>query len=300
MAYRNIFIANQATMRLKLKQLVVDNGDGVFTFPIEDVRSIVIDNQYATFSAKLLSALAENGVCVIISNDKHTPSCELVPISPYHRQLKRISLQIDQSKPKLKRIWQRIVVSKIENQAECLNINGIEGAEKLISISKTVQSGDATNREGYAANVYFKLLFGKDFKRDSESGTNAALNYGYSIIRSYIAKTIVCEGLEPSLGIHHRNELNRFNLADDLIEPFRPIVDNYVYQNVTEWGDDFRTAQKAELVRLLNCKTMVNSSNCSLSHAIELLIQSIVSSFENDEISLKIPKMTDTGYFDYE
>ena len=100
-------------------------------------------------------------------------------------------------------------------------------------------------------------MFGSDFTREKENEVNAALNYGYAIIRSYIAKTLICEGLEPSLGIHHKNQLNSFNLADDIIEPFRPVVDNYVYNNYKDWGNEFYTFQKAELVRLLNCKTIV-------------------------------------------
>ena len=208
MPFRNIFVENKASMRLKNNQLVVENDIDIFSFPIEDIKSIVIDNQYTTLSAKLVSSLAEEGVCLIITNDKHMPSCGLVPIASYHRLNKRINLQFNQSKPKLKRIWQSIAIAKIENQAECLRLNKIEGWEKVLNISKAVLSGDSTNREGYAANLYFKMLFGSDFTRDKENAINAALNYGYSIIRSYISKTIICEGLEPSLGIHHKNQLN--------------------------------------------------------------------------------------------
>lgn len=299
MPYRNIFIANQATMKLKKEQLIIYNGEE-FSFPIEDVRSILIDNAYSSLTTKLLAKLADSGVCVIICNDKHMPCCQLAPIGSYCRMNKRIALQYNQSKPKLKRIWQQIVVAKIKNQAECLRINGFDEYEKLISISKSVQSGDASNREGYAASLYFKTLFGKDFTRNAENEINAALNYGYSIIRSFISKTLVCEGFEPSLGIHHKNQLNQFNLADDIIEPFRPIVDNYVFNNYKDWGKEFYSFQKAELLRLLNCKTVVNKKSCSLSHAIELTIQSIINSFEKDNVELSLPTVVETDYFDYD
>lgn len=213
--------------------------------------------------------------------------------------LKRIELQQAQSKPRLKRIWQKIVIKKIENQAKCLELNGTDNV-KLLSISKSVQSGDVTNREGYAANIYFKLLFGKDFTRDSECAQNAALNYGYAIIRSFIAKNLIAYGLEPSLGIHHKNQLNAFNLADDLIEPFRPVIDLAVSKRL-DLKAGFSTAQKAELQHLLNSVCFVDGGRWSVSKASELMIQSLISCFEDDNTSyLKLPEICETAYFDYE
>lgn len=300
MPYRNIFIANRASLRIKNGQLIITNDEDTFSFPTEDIRSVVIDNTLSTISVGAINKLAEDGVCVIVCNEKHMPSCKLLPISSYHRMNKRITLQFDQSKPKLKRLWQKIVTAKIENQAECLRLNCIQTYEDLRSIAKTVQSGDVTNREGYAANLYFKALFDKGFTRDEENDINAALNYGYAIIRSYIAKTVVCEGLEPSIGIHHRNELNRFNLADDLIEPFRPAVDLYVYENFKRMESEFNSFQKAQLVKLLNCKTIMDGKNCSLAHAAELLVQSLVCAFEKEEADLKLPTIVHTDYFTYD
>lgn len=190
--------------------------------------------------------------------------------------------------------------AKINNQAKCLELNEIDEAQTLYPISKSVASGDTTNREGYAARLYFKSLFGDDFKRDDETGINAALNYGYAILRSFIAKTIVAYGLEPSLGIHHKSQLNQFNLADDIIEPYRPIIDNFVYQNYVDWGEEFFTPQKAELQLLLNCAIEIDGNRHSVANAIELTIQSIIFSFENEEIALKLPNLIDISYFNYD
>ncbi len=299
MAYRNIFIANEAKLKLKNNQLIVFNAEEI-SFPIEDIRSIVIDNQYTCLTSSLMTKLADEGVCLIICDDKHIPSCELLPIGSYCRMNKRINLQFSQSKPKLKRIWQKIVQTKINNQAKCLEINSIEEAKTLFAISKNVSSGDSTNREGYAARLYFKLLFGKEFTRDSENYINAALNYGYAILRSFIAKTVVAYGLEPSFGIHHKSQLNQFNLADDIIEPYRPIVDNFVYQNYINCEGTFSTAQKAELQLLLNSATVIDDNRHSVANAIELTVQSIISSFENEDIKLKLPDIIDTSYFNYD
>ena len=286
-------------MSLRSNQLIVDNGEA-YSFPIEDIRSIVIDNCYATFSGKLLSKLAGEGVCVIVCDEKHMPSSTLLPVGTYCRQNKRIQLQFAQSVPKLKRIWQSIVISKIQNQAKCLELNSIEQAAQLMSISKSVLSGDTTNREGYAARVYFKSLFGEDFTRDAENNINAGLNYGYAILRSFISKTFIAYGLESSCGIHHKSQLNQFNLADDIIEPYRPIIDNYVYQNQKEWGDNFYTPHKAELQLLLNSATSIDGKRHSVANAIELTVQSIIYSFEHEETNLKLPQLSDTAYFDYD
>lgn len=299
MPYRNIFIANKASLKLKNNQLIVFNGNE-FSFPVEDIKSIVIDSEQTTISARLISFLAENGVCLIICDDKHMPNSQLVPMSVFCRVNKRINLQISQTAPKLKRIWQMIVSAKIENQAKCLEFNDKEQKDLLFSIAKSVKSGDSTNREGYAASLYFKALFGKDFTRSDENNVNAALNYGYSILRAYIAKTVVSYGLEPSLGIYHKNQLNAFNLADDIIEPFRPVVDLYVYQNYKNWNDNFSTPQKAELQLLLNSVCKIGNDNCSVSRAIDVLVQSIISSYENEKTELKTPTLCITSFFDYE
>lgn len=299
MAYRNIFISNEAKLRLRNKQLIVDNGEEL-SFPIEDIRSIVIDNAYTTLSAKLISKLSEDGVCVIVCDDRHTPSAAMMPIGVYCRVNKRVTLQFEQSKPKLKRIWQEIVKAKINNQARCLELNSVSKSEELYLMAKAVVSGDSTNREGYAARVYFRSMFGNDFTRDDENKINAALNYGYAVFRSFIAKTLVAYGLEPSIGIHHKNQLNAFNLADDIIEPFRPIVDNYVLKNYREWGEGFLTAQKADMVLLLNCAVTVDGKRHSAANAAELTVQSVISSFENDEVKLKLPVLNELSYFDYD
>lgn len=299
MPYRNIFIANKASLKLKNNQLIVFNGDEL-SFPVEDIKSIVIDNEQTTVSARLISFLAENGVCLIICDNKHMPVSQLLPMSVYCRVSKRINLQISQTAPKLKRIWQMIVSAKIENQAKCLELNEIEENKLLFSIAKSVKSGDSTNREGYAASIYFKALFGKKFIRGDENNINAALNYGYAILRTYIAKTIVSYGLEPSLGIHHKSQLNAFNLADDIIEPFRPIVDLYVFRNYEAWNGDFSTSQKASLQLLLNSVCKIGDDNCSASRAIDVFVQSIISSYENEKAELKIPSLCLTSFFDYD
>lgn len=300
MPYRNIFVANESRLKLSDNQLTV-SGISKYSFPLEDIRCVLIENEKSVLSVKLISALAEYGVCLITCDGKHLPCAVLLPINQYCRMNKRINLQLNQSVPKLKRIWQSIVIRKIENQSSCLRLNGIDNADKIMNISKSVLSGDTSNREGYSANIYFKSLFGKDFKRDSENLINAALNYGYSILRSYIAKCIVSYGLEPSIGIFHKNQLNAFNLADDIIEPFRPVIDLFVFQNHKDWNNTFSTAEKASLVKLINAVVTVNKEHNSVANAIETMIQSIIACFESEKFTeIKMPELVKTDFFEYE
>ena len=297
--YRSLFITNPAGLRLKNNQLTVDNGEA-FTFPVEDLRAVVIDEPAATLSARLISFLAENGVCLIFCNEKHMPCAQLTPSGAHCRLAKRLRTQTTQSLPKQKRLWQQIVVQKIKNQAACLTLNHKAESEKLTAIAAHVQSGDPTNREGYAAAVYFKALFGKDFTREDDNIINAALNYGYAVTRAYLARTLAVYGLEPAVGIHHCSQLNAFNLADDMIEPFRPAVDLYVAQHWKSW-DRFGTVQRAELVRLLNCISAVDGARCSLAHAAEQAVQSLVTALESEERTpLKLPALLPTDYFNYD
>lgn len=296
MPYRNVFITNSSKLSLKNNQLLVNNGD-VFVFPIEDIRSVVIENQQTLLTSALISKLSSSGVCVIICDEKHLPSSVLIPINSFSTPRDRIELQISQSLPFKKRLWQSIVVSKIKNQSKCLEFVGVDN-KKISAIASSVTSGDVTNREGYAANIYFKMLFGKNFTREQENTINIALNYGYSILRSFIARTITVYGLEPVFGIHHSNKYNAFNLADDIIEPFRPVVDLYVYYNIN--SQEFGTFQKGELVRLINAVIVSGDEKHSVAFAIERMVQSLVLSFEKKEDLLKLPQLLKTDYFDYD
>jgi CRISPR-associated protein Cas1 len=174
MPYRNIFIANTAKLTTKNEQLVVDNGES-FSFPIEDIRCVLIEDYRSTITTALLSKFAEAGVTVLICNGKHLPTAALNPINCYSRQLKQIKSQIEQSTPSKKRMWQQITSSKIANQARCLKILEKPEAEKLFNYSKSVKSGDPENVEGRATAVYFQALFGESFKRHNEDILNGRI-----------------------------------------------------------------------------------------------------------------------------
>ena len=298
MAYRNIVISSNVHLGIKNEQLIV-SGEADGSVPVEDIRTLLIESRTATISTYALSFLAQKGVCVYVCDDKHLPCGILTPFSQHSRQKKQIELQFAQTKPKLKNIWSEIVVFKILNQAKCLELcnKDEETVRKIRGLSKRVLSGDTTNVESQAAAMYFLSLFGRDFSRNDETSINFALNYGYAIIRGYICRTIAKYGFEPSVGIHHCSQLNNFNLADDLIEPFRPIVDLFVAKNVKE---EFDKKARMEIVNILNYEILINNEKHSVAYAIELVVQSLINNFTGEKNRLSLPILMDLLIHEYE
>lgn len=298
MKFRNIYITNKTYLSTKNNCLVVDNGE-IDSVPLEDIRCVLIDNRQTTISAAVLSKLALAGAMVIICDEFHLPTSILLPENVYSRQLKQLNLQLEQTVPTKKRLWTQIIKTKIENQARCLQFCGFEEeSRKLSNIAKSVKSGDPQNAEGRAAAMYFKTLFGKDFRRSEDNEINASLNYGYSIIRSYIARTLKVYGLEPVLGLHHKSELNNFNLADDLLEPFRPLVDLYTY---TEWEEsiEFSTAYRAEMLSVMSMDMLSKGQHCSIDVTVERLVQSLVACYKKTQTELVLPELIKLQYHRY-
>lgn len=300
MAYRNLFIQNPACISVKNQQLILKNED-TFSIPIEDINCILFENQHSMISCYTLAKLAQNGAAVLFCDEKHLPCSVLLPIHQHCRHLKMLNAQLNLSKPKIKNLWKQIVIAKIQNQARCLKFCHIEESSKLELLAKKVVSGDPTNIEATAAARYFKALFGTHFSRGSETIVNSALNYGYAIIRGVVARNLAVYGFEPSIGIHHHNELNPFNLADDLIEPFRPIVDLFVVMNIDEKDDlDLTPSLKHSLLNLLNVNIDSNGEQHSVSYAIEREVQSLSRCFLTDETKLYKIKIVELRQHRYE
>lgn len=298
MAYKNLFIANTARMSTKNEQLIVDNGE-VFSFPIEDIRCVLIEDNRSTLSTSLISKFAEAGVTVLICNEKHIPTAAINPINCYSRQLKQVNLQVAASLPFKKRLWQQIVRIKIINQSRCLEIFGMDGVEELRNYVNSIKSGDTSNVEGRAAAFYFRKLFGNGFRRTDETPLNAALNYGYAIIRAVICKTLCLYGFEPSLGIHHCNELNNFNLADDISEPFRPFINMVVKKTLFD-RNTFDTIDKTLILKSLNATILINGQKLSVANTVEKVIQSYAECLKNGKTEIELPLLTELNYRNYE
>ncbi len=222
-------------VHVKHSQLVIEkDGENIGSVPIEDLGVLIIDSHQITLSSGLIAALAAENVAVVFTDAKHLPVSLAVPFTSNVIQSKILAQQIQISVPQKKRLWAAIISAKILNQSKSLVVCGKDGTG-LKEISKNIPSGDPKNLEAFAARIYWRKLFGNDFRRNRENmDANALLNYGYAIVRAAAVRAIVGTGLHPSFGVYHKNQYNPFPLADDLVEPLRPFVDVKVYSIVQE------------------------------------------------------------------
>jgi CRISPR-associated protein Cas1 len=237
MIKKTIYFSNPAYIHLTNAQLSVkqsENGkDTTRLIPIEDIGIVILDHQQITTTQGVIQSLLQNNACIIYCDQKHMPISYMLPLHDNHTYSEKIKYQIHASEPLKKQLWKQTVTQKIINQAAVLKILGLNYKE-LESIHRRVLSGQVDNAEGYAASVYWaELLKPFDAKRGRfEASPNHLFNYGYAILRSVIARNLVGSGCMPVLGIHHTNKYNPYCLADDIMEPFRPIVDLYIMQYV--------------------------------------------------------------------
>lgn len=300
MAYRCIMIANPARISCTVGQLVVQS-EQKFTFPIEDIACLMLESRQSTITTAALSALAENGTVVYCCDEKHLPCGTLLPFAQHCRQLEVSRKQLGMSVPLQKRLWQKIVRSKIHNQGECLALCGKpEKAAWLFSREKAVTSGDAGNMEATAAAGYFPELFGNGFTRSDEcDGRNAALNYGYAVLRGCMARCLCSYGFLPWMGLHHCSELNAFNLADDMMEPYRPVVDLFVAANIDS-DVELNTSLKGRLFDLLNMDILSGKQHHSVAYAMERQVQSLRKAADGQTDELTLPLLQPTKRHSYE
>ena len=242
-------------LSVKLRQLVVERPDTpTTTLPIEDLGIVIVDDRQCTMTQSVLLELMEAGAILVVTGRDHLPAGMMLPLDAHHVQTERHRAQVAVREPTRKRLWQTIVRAKIRQQSEVL-LHFFGQHQGLVPLAARVRSGDPDNLEAQAAQRYWPRLFGTAFRRDREAGgINALLNYGYAVMRAACARAIVGAGLIPSLGVFHRNRSNPFCLADDLLEPYRPLVDWRVRQMV-DGGDAPSLAEretKAQLLSLLN------------------------------------------------
>ena len=284
MGYINIYVANDARLYIKNSQLFLENDEIKKDYPIEDINSIMIENLNTTISTYTLSKCSEFGILIFICNQSHLPCGVVLPFCGHYQILSVYNAQVTLSKPLQKQLWQTIIKNKIENQNEVLNIFG--KFDKLKQLKNKVLSGDAGNSEAKASLIYFKELFGKSFKRRDENFINACLNYGYAIVRGFIARSIVVHGLLPYIALFHTNQYNAFNLADDIIEIFRPVVDLLVkskFENFYELSSQV----KALLFGIINYNVLIDGQKQTVSNGIEMVVESYVKSLKESKNLLK-------------
>lgn len=291
MGYRQIFIKRSEKISFKNSSLIITRDSNDTKIPLEDINYILLEDNTTIITARLLAELGKNSIALIVCDERHEPTSIMYPYNFHYKQLENIELQLSQRDDFKDLLWTLLIKSKIENQLNVLKMrtNEEKTIEKLNQFIEEIEIGDITNREGLAAKMYFRSLFGNNFIRFYDDGINSALNYGYTIIKSCIIRNFAIFGLNSYIGIHHKSKTNNFNLAYDFIEPFRAIVDKHVYDNIDLITSDLSFEMRTSLVEILNKEVIVNSKYYTVEYAIELLVKSYIKSMSTGEIKLDLP-----------
>ena len=294
MIKQTLFFTTPVCLSLKNCQLVVSwkNSDEQLTRPIEDLGCVVLENQQIHVTLPLLGELVANNVAVILCDSKGMPSAMLQPLEANTTQAETLKEQLAVGEPMKKQAWKQIIEAKIRNQAAVLGHAG-KDSSVLRPLYVNVKSGDTDNREGQAARLYWSTLLGRGFRRERQ-GTppNAMLNYGYAILRAATARALMGSGLLPNLGVFHRNRYNAFPLADDVMEPYRPYVDEIVWKLCEQGAVELTKEVKAELLRLLTTDVSIGKVTRPLQVALTFTTASLARYYAGETKKLSLPIMT--------
>ncbi len=292
MIKQTLLFSSPVSLSLKYNQVVIhlDDSKETVTRPIEDIGVVMVENQMVRMTVPLLNALAENNVAVVFCDGKCMPSSMLMPLEANTTQQEVHRIQVEASLPTKKRIWKEIVEYKIRNQSALLDILGCDGSA-LKPYWSNVLSGDSDNREGAAARIYWKQMYGQQFVRDRNAdGINSLLNYGYAILRAAVARALLGSGLYPGFGLFHRNRYNAFPLADDVMEPYRPFVD-YVVDGILKASAEpsLDKNTKQSLLKVLTADVKMSGQTRPLQVALSATTASLVRALKDKNESIIYP-----------
>lgn len=283
MSWRTVIISSQSKLDYKMGYLVVRSDNNTRRVLLDEIETLVIENPAVSLTGYLIAAMTEKKIKIIFCDIKRNPIAELTPHHGSHDSSAKIRTQISWNNDIKALIWQEIVSEKIRKQCELLtDIGKQKEAELLSSYIGQVELMDVTNREGHAAKVYFNALFGMDFTRSAENTINAALNYGYSLILSSINRIISANGYLTQLGLFHSNMFNHFNLGCDLMEPYRIIVDRFVYENKP---NVFDKDEKHMMWKILSQKVRIDNNLQTVDNAMKIYAYSVFDAINDGDPS---------------
>jgi CRISPR-associated protein Cas1 len=298
-AWRTVVIANPAKLSVKNSQLIIAQDEEI-PLPLDDICTLVLESPQISLTSALLYRIAQAGIHLVVCDEKHMPCLSGLAFDSHSRLFGTQRIQIDSTLPFKKRCWQQVIRQKIANQAACLDLAGKTGGDQLRALLPKIKSGDSSNVEANAARRYFTYLFGGDFIRGMDDTTNICLDYGYAIFRAVVARSLSAHGFLLGQGIHHRNELNSFNLADDFIEPFRPIVDLFVADSV-EPESDFTAQYRQDLASLAASEVRIDDKFHSATYAAEIMAASFLAACKAGSAALlKLPSQIEPRTHQYE
>ncbi|PAF42350.1 type II CRISPR-associated endonuclease Cas1 [Helicobacter sp. 11S02596-1] len=290
-AYRCIFIGNPAKLSLKNNLFCITQENKDITFPLRDILLVISESKHVSITTSLLSKLADNKIAFFTCDDSHTPNGIFTPYLGYYKTSEMLQNQIAFSKQNKAILWQQIIKQKLYNQAMLATAFCPKRGQKILELSKAVVLNDAKNFESQGAILYFQALFGNKFSRKDCNPINAALNYAYAIIRGCVARSLVSSGLLPAFGIFHKNQFNAFNLADDMLEPYRVFADSLVCLMVEkqELIEGFQRKHRQNLVGVLNAKIACKDRHYPMYRAITRSVQSLANVLRGFENQLVLP-----------
>ena len=294
-AWRSVLVTKPCKLSVKNLQLIYEPYEEEnIKVPLEDITVIVLETHQATVTTALLSQIAEKNIALFTCDSYHIPNGCFTPFHQHSRLSQIAHIQRDMKLPLKKQIWQKIITQKISNQSKLLDFFEIDNIQ-LELLKDKVKSGDSENLEALAARKYWQMLF-KNFLRDQKAldPRNIALNYGYAVVRGAVARSLVAHGLLPTFGVFHNSELNAYNLADDMIEPLRPMVDMVVKELEIEDELDVHLgiSVKSALINVLNMQMRLNDEDVTLLHICDVMAQTFVKSLKlNDTYHLKLPTL---------
>lgn len=287
MAWRIVHIKEGDLLRLRLDNLEIRKKDDKYYVPLSDITMVVLEGNKTTITTKLLSSLSQNNVGLVICDDKYLPVGIYLPYGQYHHDSKRVIKQASWSENQKDLLWQSVIKQKMDNQIAFARWSGVEQErlELMEDLVSDLTLGDKTNREGHVAKVYFDSLYGKSFTRGDDNLINAAMNFGYAIVRSCMARIVVGNGLVTMLGIFHKNEFNSFNLVDDLMEPFRPLMDYWINQNILGDREYLSYESRLKIIEFMNQKIELKNKKMSMDNAMQEFVTSFISAIEAGDSS---------------
>lgn len=293
MGYRQVIIKKSEKLHFKDNQLIIDKDESSTKVPLEDINYILIEDSSTILTTRLLAELGKNAISLIVCDEKFEPTSIMYPYNYHFKQLDVFTHQLEIDNSIKNEFWNQIVKRKIENSIRVLKMTSKEEfpISKLTEYINEITDGDSKNREGLAAKMYFRSLFGSDFIRFYDDNVNTALNYGYTIIASAIIRNLAVYGLNTYLGIHHSSKINNFNLAYDFLEPYRSVVDKFVYDNKEDIVLPLSFEFRKKLINLLNEEVLHQNKKYTIEYSIGLLIKSYIKSFSTGEIKLDLPRI---------
>ena len=284
MSWRTVVITGNAKLDYKMDYMVVRKSDMTSRIYIGEIGMLIIESTAISLTTMLLCELTKHKIKIVFCDEKHNPQSELIPYYGSHDTSAKVRMQTQWSKEVKENIWTEIVSEKIRKQSDHLKENDQEvQADMLKQYVKEIELGDKTNREGHAAKVYFNALFGLDFTRTTDCSVNSALNYGYSIILSAFTREITANGYITQLGLFHDNMFNQFNLASDLMEPFRVLVDKEVLEMKFE---EFEVDERRRLVNILNREVVIDGKVQYVNNAVKIYCKSVFDALNENDSSL--------------